>query len=409
MSEPADKAAPGIKVRVVMVTGAYYPEISGAGLQCRELLRAAACGGLGFSVITTATDRSLPPRSDEDGVRVTRLPTGGIFTVLTRWLPRLWELSGIISRADVVHLHGFSRKSYFFTLLGRLLGKKIIIKMSSLGEDDPPSVQKSGGLRWLFYRKADLYLAPSPALAHAYRSSPLRAEKLRELPNGVDTVRFCPASEDERRRLRAKLGLPQDGLALVSLGHFSLDKRLDLLARTWSRLESAGGRVHLWLVGENRPGAYEVDKRVADAVLAAAESAQRPGELAAPGRVANPRDWLRAADIFVLPSVREGLPNALLEAMSCGLACVAARLEGITDRLLSLGGDEAAGLLFIPDNPGVLAAAIGSLAGSGELRRLLGRRARKKIEKEYRLAAVAERYRKIILELAGGGHVTTQH
>ncbi|MBT4511477.1 MAG: glycosyltransferase, partial [Chloroflexi bacterium] len=118
-----------------------------------------------------------------------------------------------------------------------------------------------------------------------------------------------------------------------------------------------------------------------------------------PGKVDNPQDWLRAADIFVLPSVREGLPNALLEAMSCGLACVASRLDGITDRVLSYGNEEAAGLLFVPDNPRVLAAAIGSLAASGDLRDLLGQRARAKIENEYRLEAVAETYTRLIRKL----------
>lgn len=402
MSKLTAKTSAEPKLRIVMVTGAYYPEVSGAGLQCRALLHAASKGGeLKFSVITTAVDRSLPPRSDDNGVAVIRLRAGGIFTVLAHWLPRLLELVREISVADVVHLHGFSRKSYLFILLGRLLGKKIVIKMSSLGEDDPPSVQKSGGLRWLFFRRADLYLAPSAALAAAYRNSSLPAEKLSELPNGVDTVRFYPSDEDERRKLRAKLGLPTDGLALLSLGHFSADKRLDFLAHTWSRLECTSGQVHLWLVGENRPGAYEVDKGVAATVTEAANNPERPGELAAPGRVSNPEDWLRAADIFVLPSVREGMPNALLEAMSCGLACVAARLEGITDSVLICGGDEAAGLLFIPDNSRVLAAAIGSLTGSAELRDLLGGRARRKIESGYSLEAVAEEYRKIIYEITG--------
>ncbi len=399
MSNFINKSTPKHKVRIVMVTGAYFPEVSGAGLQCRALVRAAQSTELEFSVITTAVDRSLPARSEDDGVAVTRLRAGGIFTVLLHWLPRLLELVREISGCDVVHLHGFSRKSYLFTLLGRLLGKKIVVKMSSLGEDDPPSVRKSGGLRWLFYRKADLYLAPSVALADAYRGSSLPVEKLAELPNGVDTVRYSPATQEEKRKLRAKLGLPLDGLALVSLGHFSIDKRLDFLAHTWSRLECASGKVHLWLVGESRPDAYEVDQRVAATVRAAAENPKRPGELATPGRVANPQDWLRAADIFVLPSVREGLPNALLEAMSCGLACVATRLEGITDRVLSYGGEEASGLLFLPDNPRVLAAAVGSLAGSGDLRDLLGERAREKIEKEYRLETVAETYTKLISKL----------
>ncbi|MBW7997365.1 MAG: glycosyltransferase family 4 protein [Candidatus Glassbacteria bacterium] len=401
MSDPADRATPARAVRVLMVTGAYYPEVSGAGLQCRSLVQSAGGTGFEFSVITTALDRSLPKASSDDGVPVCRLPAGGIFSVLSRWVLRLPEVVRAVARADIVHLHGFSRKSCFFTLTARLLGKKVLLKMSSLGEDDPSSVRRSGSLRWRFYRMADFFLAPSPALAEAYRSSPLAADKLRQLANGVDTAKFRPADEQEKLELRRKLGLPEDGVALVSLGHFSAEKRFDLLARTWSALQGSDGEIHLWLAGENSPGAYEVDSRVVEAVHAAGSREGRPGELASPGRVGNPEDWLRAADIFVLPSVREGLPNALLEAMSCGLAVVAARLPGITDHVLSYGGDEAAGLLFEPDNERVLTAAIASLAGSGELRGVLGERARRKIVHEYRLEIVAERYRNLLRQLTG--------
>lgn len=400
MADKEESLSSGRTQRVLMVTGAYYPEVSGAGLACRSLIGAAASDDMQFGVVTTAVDRSLPSRSVEDGVEVLRLPAGGMLTVLTRWLPRLRELIRAVSAADIVHLHGFSRKSYFLGWLARRYRKKIIIKMSSLGEDDPQSVQRSGGLRWRFYRTADLYLAPSPALADSYRASSLPDSRLRELPNGVDISRFRPADAEEKAELRRKLAVPEDGLAVVSLGHFSAEKRLGFLAGVWSRLVCTDGRIHLWLVGENRPGAYEVDGETVKQADMAGKREQRPGELAAPGRVNNPDDWLRAADIFVLPSVREGMPNALLEAMSCGLAVVAARLPGITDTVLSYGGEEAAGLLFIPDNDRVLGAAIASLAGSEQLRDLLGRQARDKIERKYSLELVARRYREIIIELA---------
>ena len=64
---------------------------------------------------------------------------------------------------------------------------------------------------------------------------------------------------------------------------------------------------------------------------------------------------MKVADVFVLPSIREGLPNVLLEAMACALPCVVSDLPGVTDWLIDEG---VTGVLFRSDDPDVLAEKI---------------------------------------------------
>jgi glycosyltransferase involved in cell wall biosynthesis len=381
-----------------MVTGAYFPELSGAGLQCRSLIRAASACHLRFSVVTTCRDRNRPFRDTVDGVPVYRLPVhAGPARTLLAWLPRLAYLAlAVLPRAGLIHLHGFSRKSWFFLLWSLLTGKPTALKLTSLGEDDPQSLDRRGGLDRFFYRRAGCYIAPSPALQKACLAAGFSSGRLICLPNGVDTHRFRPADRTEKLALRARLGLPVDQVLVFFTGHYSADKRPDFLAEVWSELAVKG--VGLVLVGRTDPSGYEVSPGVTARVRAAADKAGSPGSLVAVERTDTIEDYFRACDIFCLPSVREGLPNALLEAMACGLACVATCLPGITDYLLEETGS---GLLFEPDDRAALKAALECLCTDQSLRESLGPRARRTVCAEYALDRVALRYREFCLQVTG--------
>src|SRR5215831_20504305 len=105
---------------VLLVTGAYYPEISAAGVQCRSV--AAALGdSVRFSVLVTAVDRTLTTDETVDGVAVHRVPidvTSALSksAATVRLVTRFVRLASTI---DVVHLHGFSQKNVPVTLLSR--------------------------------------------------------------------------------------------------------------------------------------------------------------------------------------------------------------------------------------------------------------------------------------------------
>jgi glycosyltransferase involved in cell wall biosynthesis len=107
--------------------------------------------------------------------------------------------------------------------------------------------------------------------------------------------------------------------------------------------------------------------------------------------------YLQASDVFVLPSRREGLPNALLEAMAAGLPCIAADLPGITRWLLE---DGESGWLVPPGDVEALERALVTLLEDRERAAQLGARARRRVEALCSIDAVAAAYLDIYTRLA---------
>jgi glycosyltransferase involved in cell wall biosynthesis len=111
--------------------------------------------------------------------------------------------------------------------------------------------------------------------------------------------------------------------------------------------------------------------------------------------VENVQDYLRAADLFILPSHFEGMPNALLEAMACGLPVVATSVSGVMD-LIKHGQN---GLLVEPGRADRLADAIVRLLEDREMALLMGIEARKTMEQFYSIKAVTSAYAELYTQL----------
>ena len=109
-------------------------------------------------------------------------------------------------------------------------------------------------------------------------------------------------------------------------------------------------------------------------------------------------DLLASADAFVLPSLSEGLPLALLEAMFAGLPIIATRVGEVPAAL----ADGAAGLLVEPGRPDELAAAIDRILSDAELAHTLGTRARARALAEFDVAKMAERYESLYAPALNG-------
>ncbi|MFQ5645131.1 MAG: glycosyltransferase, partial [Thiogranum sp.] len=113
------------------------------------------------------------------------------------------------------------------------------------------------------------------------------------------------------------------------------------------------------------------------------------------GLVPDAAPYLQAADCFIFPSRREGMPNALLEAMACGLPFVATRLGCIEEMTPA----EQQPYLVTVDDADALAEAIIALAHDAGARRRLGAAARRTVEARFSLDAVTDRYVELYREL----------
>jgi glycosyltransferase involved in cell wall biosynthesis len=197
-------------------------------------------------------------------------------------------------------------------------------------------------------QRVDRFLCPSRTVAEALRPRLRRPEAAIYLPNGVDTVRFSPAATDEQRRQRDRLGLRFRHVILHVGRHVPL-KGGDVLIRAFAQAKgSLPVDTGLVFLGDGEQTAawkrLAGQLGIADAVLFAPTHDE-------------PEHYYQAADAFALPSLQEGMPNALLEAMACGLPCVASDAGGIRDIL----ADSFSGQLVAPGDVNALAAALQKL------------------------------------------------
>ncbi|OFW15368.1 MAG: hypothetical protein A3F69_02335 [Acidobacteria bacterium RIFCSPLOWO2_12_FULL_66_10] len=368
---------------VLMVTGAYYPELSGAGLQCRALIR--ACGDrVRFSVLTTAVDPALAVDDEVDGVPVHRVLVSASSRIARAFATRRLVLATFRAAAtvDIVHLHGFSRKSRVVIAIARLLGKRVIIKLTSVGHDDALAIRRKGGGTFRSFRRADRFVGVSPRFAQLHADAGLPAGTLTVIPNGVDLERFRPPAPGEREAIRRELGLPVDRLIVLFVGFFSHEKRPDVAFRAWAGTFDSGAESALVLVGRTESPYHEIDSALAASIRRDADLLRCGERLTMVERTDTVERFYRAADVLILPSTREGLPNVVLEAMASGLPCLVSRLPGVTDALIT---DGESGLLNEPDDLPGFARSLTKLLTDAGLRARLGAQARRMMEAHFSL------------------------
>jgi glycosyltransferase involved in cell wall biosynthesis len=164
---------------------------------------------------------------------------------------------------------------------------------------------------------------------------------------------------------------------VIAVGRLSREKGVDLLLHAFARAALPLSAWQLVILGDGpeRP-ALEAQIRVLGL----------QHNVLMPGVVADPERWLQHAELFVLSSRFEGFPNALLEAMSCGLAAVAFDCPSGPGEIIR---NEHTGLLVPPADADALTAAIARLAQDPDLRRRLGTAAALDVAQRFNLNRVA--------------------
>ena len=384
---------------VLMVTGAYWPELSGGGLQCRTMIHTLG-NRFAFRVLTTCTDKALPLDDVVEGTPVARVLVD-VSSSLSKFAGALRTL-GFFARTsstfDIVHLHGFSQKSILIAVLARMFRKRLVVTIHTAGQDDPEGVRRRGALAAWSYALADRFIAISDLMADNYRSAGLDPQKLRLCPNGIDTARFRPATPSERLESKAAIGGPSSQLPwILSVGFFSRDKSPDILYEAWLLLrEQFGLETALVFAGATSSSYQEIDGALLATITADAEAKGLRHLVHFAGEVRDIERYYRAADCFVMPSIREAFGMALVEAMSSALPVVATRIDGVTDRIVR---DGVTGDLTPPKDAAAIAAALNRSLTDPARAAAMGAAARLDVEARYGLIASGERWRRIYDEL----------
>jgi glycosyltransferase involved in cell wall biosynthesis len=379
-----------------MISYSFPPLYSGAGMQALRLGQTLTEKGIQVSALTARHQADLPGQENVDGVVIRRLPVLRDQRVrhLTFFVAAAWHLLFHHQRYDIVHLHGAYRRAIPIVMSAQLTNLKTVVKMSMMGTDDPSTTRRwrFGGLLMKALKRTDAVVAITEELAESYLQAGLPPSQLVRIPNGVDTSRFHPVDSARRRHLRKGLELPVDGPVVLFVGIVHPRKGVDRLLEAWPLVQMRYPKATLVLVGPLRSPSDGATSDFRDRLQTLADQYH----IRIAGQQEEVQRFYQAADIFVLPSRMEGLPNALLEAMACGLSTISSALLGVSEVI----EHNTNGLLVPPDDREAISDAVLRLLERPDVAQRLGNAAHQTIMKHYSLDAVALRYVHLYTSLA---------
>ena len=379
-------------IKVAMIIHRYYPDIGGAERVLMALTPELKKRGVELYIITRQPG-SLSPFAWIRDARVYRLPAPGPAPLASL----LFSLGAVITllgiRPHLVHAHIMFSPGTIAAIAKALLKSPFVITVhrggaAPFGEIARLKQKFFGKSRMAFFRRyADRFIVISSEIDRELELEGVARLKRLLIPNAVDVYRFYPPKTAQKQIARRRLGL-QKGPVAVFIGRLSREKRVDWLIDTWKTLRKTHPSAVLLVVGDG-PQASQLRSAAGQGVLFC-------------GSVDDVTVFLQAADLFVLPSVAEGLSIALLEAMASGLPVVVTRLAGALDLIVHRKN----GWLIPADDDTALLRALTTLFDDPHLRQILGENARRGVISRYSLDVVAGQmvrlYRNLIREYSHG-------
>lgn len=217
------------------------------------------------------------------------------------------------------------------------------------------------------------------------------------IPNGVDLTRFCPRTSETTSQARALLGIPQEAFVILTVGRLIPEKNHATLVRAF---EAGLGRLphaRLLLVGDG-PCRRDLERLV--------RARELDGRVALLGARSDVDHLLRAADLFVLPSLREGLSVALLEAMGSEVPAIASAIPQNT----AIIHDGQTGWLVPALDHVALAELIVQTARNRDNARVVARLARAHVAAHFSAETFARQlqdlYDELCTEIRGAGRIS---
>ncbi len=381
-------------LRVLMVVRLFYPWIGGAERQAHKLARELCARGIPVEIVTGWWFRGTPQREVLDGISVFRNHTlwdmfgirglrrfGGYLYLVTL----LWYLWRRRAHYDVIHVHGLNYHAAPAAFAARWWGRKVITKLANSGSASDIQKFRTGqqlpGARFLLPTalRCDRFIATNPTIRQELTAAGVSSEAIVELTNGVETESILPRSD---------YALHQP-IRLLFVGRLHRQKGLDVLLAAFASLIQQHPRLNLRLqvLGEGP---------LRESLMLLAFELGIASRVEWVGQTEQVMDYLQQADIFVLPSRAEGISNALLEAMACGLPVIVSKIPGNAD-VVEHGRN---GLLFSVDDQSSLASALTLLLTRADLRERLGRAARQTVESRFSIGFIADRLVALYRELA---------
>ena len=401
-----------LPVNVCLVSEWFYPCLVGPVERFRRYAPGFRQRGIHLSVVTI----QLPGTKSEEeveGIPVRRIPLEA--DEEHRMIQFVREVLATLARnREPPHvLQFFSAKPRLapHLCLARSRGMPTLFVHTMMRVQDDPTVSfrsfRSRADNLLSFIAFNLMVTSSSIMRDRLIKYGISPRHIEVIPNGVDLQRFRPAtSETERAEVRQKLGLAAHNEIVLFVGTVMQRKGVDYLAQAWPEIAQCCPTAVLVLVGycggkqPLRVSGYSEETesfgRQIRSMMNASGAAER---VVFTGLVPNVEDYMRAADIFVFPSRREGMPNVVPEAMATGLPCVLTPFDGLAAEFGVPGSEYRK----VPFDAHALADAVCDLLKNKDQAATLGKAAHRWVVERLDVELALDRFAEVYRRLAATG------
>ncbi|MBU0753839.1 MAG: glycosyltransferase family 4 protein [Planctomycetes bacterium] len=296
-----------------------------------------------------------------------------------------WALRGLIKRGrfDIVHMH--TSHAHTLGVLGaRLAGRAKTIVARRVDFSIYRYPLSISGIKYKI--GVDRYIAISHAIREVMIRDKIPAEKISVVHSGIDLSRF--EGIQGRSTLRKEFGLKEDTPVVGTVAHFAWHKGIEFLVEAAIAIRKKIPNVKIFLIGEGK-----LEGRIRDLV----DKLDLHETIVFTGFRKDIPQVLDFLDLFVMPSVLEGLCTSILDALSSRLPVIGSEVGGIPEII----EHEKTGLLVPPRDPQALAAAVVRLLEDRALAQRLAQAGRQKVEKQFSIQSMVIGNRKVYEKLLG--------
>ncbi len=404
-------------VRVCMAIDRFYPLGGGAESHAYHLSKQLQSRGIQVVVITRQVEPDLAKFEVQEGLTIYRVPPIGLrshFVVFVVFFTFLWALWKHRNEYDLLHTHDPRTIYLAAMIIHKLTGKPLVSKVMINGDLSWPEsirIRKtlySELVRRVFMPKSLWYRLLKQSSAWVAISDDIRKELeecglshlTHSISNAIDVTRFHPVTEKEKFELRTKLNLPLNKTIIISHGRITEQKRLDLLIEAIGRVKENYLDLYVVLPGNiqfEEKGIFEnLQEQITNLGLS--------DLIHFPGRSNFVQEYLQASDIYIISSKFEGMSNALLEAMACGLPVISTAVSGATDIIR----DGQNGFIVPIGDADVIADALRKYLSDMSSATISGKNAAQTIQENYSWEQIIKKYIALYRELLTKNKLNSQ-
>jgi glycosyltransferase involved in cell wall biosynthesis len=367
-------------MKVLFIIRYFHPFVGGTEKQALTLASRLVANGIDVTILTSRFRYSWQRTDRIQNVCVIRLPSPRIKVIgaLVFLICLACYLIRYKNHYSIVHTFQIGYTSFVSILLATVLRIPTLIKVASSGSGG--DVKRARQTAWgklclLMAKKATRIIAVSDSVKRELMQEGVPPGSIESIANGVDLGLYEPYGDKPAMRRRCRL--PEKN-TIVYAGRLSPEKGIDVLVRSFALLVQSQP-CQLLIIADGPEG-----ETVAQLIV----EHELNGSVLLVSKVEEVAPYLKASDLFVLPSRFEGLSNALLEAMACGLPVISTRVGGSRDII----EDGVNGLLVEVDAMDQLRDAMERVLRDRRLAAALGANARSAVETKHDMKSVANAY-----------------